>query len=355
MTIAIIEKNDLVHHLSALLACIRPFVLARRHAGRAVSATGDHQLCHRLGHVGWIVALDAHRRTFGGTWPPVCWSGGCSRTSCRRVAPRPARCTSPCSPFISRRSPARSVGAIIMAATFVMAGVSGAPPRLAGQRVPFYAAALASKESGAVLPGLVAANDPDPLGGVGLSHWRCSSPLTCPRTIPLSRALWRSAAAALPRLSGCQLVYGAALTPCSDTARRESSRRRSYHAPWSTGGSPRSRGARLRAAHDRAVQLRIEYSPRVIDVQRRSTCGRAGFLLIMLRACLFIYCWRRAPPFRSGSHGSRSRCRRCRTSCSRPGVGARRTDSVSAGVGAASSSGGRRRRCGAVCQEGGDG
>ena len=174
-----------------------------------------------------------------------------------------------------------------MAATFVIAGVL-AHRRGSWAAVPFYAAALASKESGAVLPGLVAASDLI-LGGVALTM---AEPL-----VLRGRELWRRQRPLYAGYLGVMLVYAAALTFVFWHRPMVSVAPAFYRSPlidrWLTEGRVVLDYVRLMVV---PFTLRIEYSPRVIDVMRTLTPAVVtGMMVVALALTMVIYCWRRAP------------------------------------------------------------
>jgi Tfp pilus assembly protein PilF len=199
----------------------------------------------------------------------------------------------------------------VMAATFVVAGVL-AHRRGHWAAVPFYAAALASKEMGIVMLGLVAANDLL-IGGVGkasavpvaASGWAARTlPLHVPSgQIPLQgRALWRQRWPLYLGYLGVAGLYGVALAVVFRHRPFVESAPAWYHAStvdrWLTEARVVPEYVRLMIA---PFELRIEYSPRAIDLARSiNVLVALGFALIAVSACCVVYCWRRAPAISFG-------------------------------------------------------
>ena len=190
----------------------------------------------------------------------------------------------------------------VMAAAFVVAGV------LAHRRghwvaVPLYAAALASKEMGVVMLGLVVANDVL-LGGVGRA-----SAITTPAgdvasgEIPLQgAALWRVRWRLYAGYLVVALAYGATLAavfrhrPLVETAPVWD--HASLIDRWLTEARVVPEYVRLMVA---PFELRMEYSPRAIDLARGlSPLVALGLCLVVLSALCVIYAWRRAPAVSMG-------------------------------------------------------
>ena len=190
----------------------------------------------------------------------------------------------------------------LMAAAFVIAGV------LAHRRghwvaVPLYAAALASKEIGVVMLGLVVANDVL-LGGVGRGSAIKTPVGDAPAgEIPLQGvALWRARWPLYAGYGAVAIIYAATLAavfhhrPLVETAPIWE------HATiidrWLTEARVVPEYVRLMVA---PFELRIEYSPRAIDLARSvSPLVALGLLLVALGALCAIYAWRRAPAVTMG-------------------------------------------------------
>jgi Tfp pilus assembly protein PilF len=186
----------------------------------------------------------------------------------------------------------------VMAAAFVVAGVL-AHRRGLWLAVPLYAAALASKESGAVMLGLVVANDLI-IGGVTRDRWvgTAASGATTPPLIPLQgRALWQERWPLYAGYLGVAALYALALAivfrhrPLVDIAPTW------FHTSvierWLTEARVVPEYVRLMIA---PFDLRIEYSPRVIDVARTVTAPVAvGLGLVALSVLCLVHAWRRAP------------------------------------------------------------
>jgi Flp pilus assembly protein TadD len=185
----------------------------------------------------------------------------------------------------------------ILATAFVVAGV------LAHRRgrwiaVPFYAAALASKEMGVVMLGLVAANDLI-LGGVDRD-----SPLapaiggSATSVIPLQgAALWRRRWPLYAGYFGVAAVYGVALAIVFRDRALVDVAPAWYHAStidrWMTEARVVPEYVRLLVM---PFELRIEYSPRAIDLARSmSLLVWLGLGVTVLSVSCLIYAWRRAP------------------------------------------------------------
>jgi Tfp pilus assembly protein PilF len=174
----------------------------------------------------------------------------------------------------------------VMAAVFVVAAVL-AHRRGSWTAVPLYAAALASKESGAVFLGLAAANDlilgtaTDTMGPVVV------------RGMAIVRRRWRLYAGYL----GVAAVYGVTLAivfrdrplvDISPTWFRASAADR-----WLTEARVVPEYIRLMFA---PYTLRMEYSPRVIDVAHHLTpLVAAGMAVTIVVVLGLVYAWRRAP------------------------------------------------------------
>ncbi len=190
----------------------------------------------------------------------------------------------------------------IMAAAFVVAGV------LAHRRghwvaIPLYAAALASKEIGVVMLGLVVANDVL-LGGVGRASAIKTPVGDAPAgEIPLQgAALWRARRPLYAGYGAVAIVYAAALAavfhhrPLVETA--PIWEHASIIDRWLTEARVVPEYVRLMVA---PFELRIEYSPRAIDLARSvSPLVALGLLLVALGALCAIYAWRRAPAVAMG-------------------------------------------------------
>jgi protein O-mannosyl-transferase len=190
----------------------------------------------------------------------------------------------------------------LMAATFVIAGVL-AHRRGSWLAVPLYAAALASKESGVVLPGLVAASDLI-LGGISGFAMRGRSKTEGAAEKPEAeppalrgRGLWMRQWPLYAGYIGVLLIYGATLAlvfrhhPLVSIA--PAFFRATLVDRWLTEARVVLEYIRLMLF---PLDLKIEYSPRVIDVAR----GLSGPVVLGLgltvgAAALLVYSWRRAP------------------------------------------------------------
>ena len=175
----------------------------------------------------------------------------------------------------------------VMAATFVIAGVL-AHRRGSWSAVPLYAAALASKESGVVLPGLVAAGDLI-IGGIAQA---AGGPM-----VLKGRALWTRQRRLYAGYGGVMLAYGAVLAIVFHHRPLVSVAPAFYHASlldrWLTEAQVVLEYVRLMLV---PFTLRIEYSPRVIDVAHGlSYAVVTGFALVGIAVATVIYSWRRAP------------------------------------------------------------
>ncbi|MFI5249919.1 MAG: tetratricopeptide repeat protein [Gemmatimonadales bacterium] len=179
----------------------------------------------------------------------------------------------------------------IMAAVFVVGAVL-AHRRGSWMAVPLYAAALASKESGAVFLGLAAANDL--LLGTAQSVSRDVA-----RTPAVVRgvALWRRRWPLYTGYFGVAAVYAAtlaivfrhrSLVDIAPTWFRASAVDR-----WLTEARVVPEYLRLMFA---PYTLRMEYSPRVIDVAHHlSPLVAAGMVVTAAVVVALVYAWRRAP------------------------------------------------------------
>ncbi len=287
----IIEKNDIVHHLSAFWRAFahsywpdntpagqyRPLAIISFAIDWAISGGSSHWM--HVVNIGWhIAACVLVWRLLKELLP----AGG-ALAGALYFAVQP----------VHIEAIASTVGRCdVMAATFVIAGVL-AHRRGSWAAVPLYAAALASKESGAVLPGLVAASDLI-LGGVALTM---AEPL-----VLRGRELWRRQRPLYAGYLAVMLVYGAALTFVFWHRSIVSVAPAFYRAPWIdrwlTEGRVVLEYVRLMLV---PFTLRIEYSPRVIDVATTlSPAVVTGILLVILAIVLVIYCWRRAPAISFG-------------------------------------------------------
>jgi len=174
----------------------------------------------------------------------------------------------------------------VMAAAFVVAAVL-AHRRGSWMAVPLYAAALASKESGVVFLGLAAANDLV----LGIPAHACGAAAT--RGLAVVRQRWRLYAGYL----GVAAAYGIvlaivfrdrALVDIAPTWFRASAADR-----WLTEARVVPEYVRLMVA---PFTLRMEYSPRVIDVAHHlSLLVVAGMLVTAVVVAGLVYAWRRAP------------------------------------------------------------
>jgi len=187
----------------------------------------------------------------------------------------------------------------LMAAVFVLAGVL-AHRHGRWTAVPLYAAAVASKESGAVMLGLVAASDaifaPAPDGSAhapGLGGVRAAVHAAVRPAARALRRRWRFYAGYL----AVAAVYAGALAlvfrhrPLVDLAPAW------FHATvmdrWLTEARVVPEYVRLLVA---PFELRLEYSPRVIEVAHTVTPTVAlGLALVGLAVICAILAWRRAP------------------------------------------------------------
>ena len=176
----------------------------------------------------------------------------------------------------------------VMAAAFVVGAVL-AHRRGSWLAVPLYAAALASKESGAVFLGLAAANDVI-LGAMETGTGGTIVPCR-------GRALWRRRWPLYAGYLGVAAAYAVALAivfrdrPLVDIAPSW------FHATaldrWLTEARVVPEYVRLMLA---PMTLRIEYSPRVIDVAHHlSPLVVEGLLIIVIALVCLAYAWRRAP------------------------------------------------------------
>ena len=176
----------------------------------------------------------------------------------------------------------------VMAAVFVVGAVL-AHRRGSWWAVLLYAAALASKESGAVFLGLAAGNDLI-VGAV--------EPGAAPTDVPCrGPALWRRRWPLYAGYFGVAAVYGLALAivfrhrPLVDIA--PSWFRATPIDRWLTEARVVPEYVRLMVA---PMTLRIEYSPRVIDVAHSlSPLVMAGLFITAIVVACVVYTWRRAP------------------------------------------------------------
>ncbi len=190
----------------------------------------------------------------------------------------------------------------IMAAAFVVAGVL-AHWRGRWVAVPLYAAALASKEMGVVMLGLVVANDVL-LGGVGRASAIKTPVGDAPAgEIPLQgAALWRARWRLYAGYGAVAIVYAATLAVVFHHRALVETAPIWEHASiidrWLTEARVVPEYVRLMVA---PFELRIEYSPRAIDLARSvSPLVVLGLLLVGLGALCAIYAWRRAPAVAMG-------------------------------------------------------
>jgi protein O-mannosyl-transferase len=174
----------------------------------------------------------------------------------------------------------------VMAAVFVLAAVL-AHRRGSWTAVPLYAAALASKESGVVFLGLAAAND------LILTPAASAAGAAATRGMATVRRRWRLYAGYL----GVAAAYGVtlaivfrdrALVDISPTWFRASAVDR-----WLTEARVVPEYIRLMVA---PYTLRMEYSPRVIDVAHHlSPLVAVGMAVTAVVVLGLAYAWRRAP------------------------------------------------------------
>ncbi len=179
----------------------------------------------------------------------------------------------------------------IMAAVFVVSAVL-AHWRGSWMAVPLYAAALASKESGAVFLGLAAANDL--LLGTARS---VSGDVARTPAVVRGVALWRRRWPLYAGYLGVAAVYAAtlaivfrhrSLVDIAPTWFRASAVDR-----WLTEARVVPEYLRLMIA---PYTLRMEYSPRVIDVAHHlSPLVAAGMVVTAAVVVALVYAWRRAP------------------------------------------------------------
>jgi protein O-mannosyl-transferase len=179
----------------------------------------------------------------------------------------------------------------VMAAVFVVGAVL-AHRRGSWIAVPLYAAALASKESGAVFLGLAAANDL--LLGTAQS---VSGDVARTPAVVRGVALWRRRWPLYAGYFGVAAVYAAtlaivfrhrSLVDIAPTWFRASAVDR-----WLTEARVVPEYLRLMAA---PYTLRMEYSPRVIDVAHHvSPIVAAGMVVTAAVGVALVYAWRRAP------------------------------------------------------------
>lgn len=179
----------------------------------------------------------------------------------------------------------------VMAAVFVVGAVL-AHRRGSWTAVPLYAAALASKESGAVFLGLAAANDL-------LLGTAQSVSVSVVRTPAVIRgvALWRRRWPLYAGYFGVATIYAAtlaivfrhrSLVDIAPTWFRASAVDR-----WLTEARVVPEYVRLMIA---PYALRMEYSPRVIDVAHHlSPLVAAGMVVTAAVVVALVYAWRRAP------------------------------------------------------------
>jgi tetratricopeptide (TPR) repeat protein len=175
----------------------------------------------------------------------------------------------------------------LMAATFVVAGVL-AHRRGSWLAVPLYAAALASKESGVVLPGLVAASDLI-LGGIKQT---AAGP-----EVLRGRALWLRQRRLYAGYIGVLLIYASALALVFSNRPMVSIAPAFFRASiidrWLTEARVVLEYVRLMLV---PFDLKIEYSPRVIDVARGLSAPVVlGIGLTLVAVVVALYSWRRAP------------------------------------------------------------
>jgi Tfp pilus assembly protein PilF len=177
----------------------------------------------------------------------------------------------------------------VMAAVFVVAAVL-AHRRGSWTAVPLYAAALASKESGAVFLGLAAANDLILTAATGAAG---ATGATVTRGMAAVRRRWRLYAGYL----GVAAAYGVTLAivfrdrPLVDIS--PTWFRASPVDRWLTEARVVPEYIRLMVA---PYTLRMEYSPRVIDVAHHlSPLVAAGMAVTAVVVLGLVYAWRRAP------------------------------------------------------------
>jgi Tfp pilus assembly protein PilF len=174
----------------------------------------------------------------------------------------------------------------VMAAAFVVAAVL-AHRRASWMAVPLYAAALASKESGAVFLGLAVAND------LVLGIPAHPPGVAAARGLAVVRQRWRLYAGYL----GVAAAYGIALAIVfRDRALVDIAPtwfRASAVDRWLTEARVVPEYVRLMAA---PFTLRMEYSPRVIDVAHHlSVLVVVGMVVTAVVVTGLVYAWRRAP------------------------------------------------------------
>lgn len=180
----------------------------------------------------------------------------------------------------------------VMAAVFVVGAVL-AHRRGSWIAVPLYAAALASKESGAVFLGLAAANDLL-LGTAQSVSWGVAR---TPPAVVRGVALWRRRWPLYAGYFGVAAVYAGtlaivfrhrSLVDIAPTWFRASAVDR-----WLTEARVVPEYLRLMFA---PYTLRMEYSPRVIDVAHHlSPIVAAGMVVTAAVGVALVYAWRRAP------------------------------------------------------------
>lgn len=190
----------------------------------------------------------------------------------------------------------------IMAAAFVVAGV------LAHRRgrwiaVPLYAAALASKEMGVVMLGLVAANDLLVGGVADDRRVAVSGPTAGAPEIPLHgaalwRRRWRLYAGYLAVAAGYALTLAVVFRHRPFVEAAPAWYRASTMDRWLTEARVIPEYVRLMVA---PFDLRIEYSPRAIDLAHSVNALVAlGLGLLVLGVLCVVYSWRRAPAVAMG-------------------------------------------------------
>ncbi len=187
---------------------------------------------------------------------------------------------------------ANTVGRCEVMATVFVVGAVLAHRRGSWIAVPLYAAALASKESGAVFLGLAAANDLLLGTAQSVSRDVARSP-----AVVRGVALWRRRWPLYAGYFGVAAVYAAtlaivfrhqALVDIAPTWFRASAVDR-----WLTEARVVPEYIRLMIA---PYTLRMEYSPRVIDVAHHlSPLVAAGMVVTAAVVAALAYAWRRAP------------------------------------------------------------
>ncbi len=286
----VIAKNDLVRHLSSLWRAFavpywpislpagqyRPLAIVSFALDWAVSGGSPHWMhfVNVLWHVAACVLVWRLLRQLVASGPALAGSlfFALHPVHVEAVANTVGRCD-------------------VMAAVFVVAAVL-AHRRGSWIAVPLYAAALASKESGAVFLGLAAANDlilPAATGAAGAAATRGMAT----RGMATVRRRWRLYAGYL----GVAAAYGVTLAivfrdrPLVDIS--PTWFRASAVDRWLTEARVVPEYIRLMIA---PYTLRMEYSPRVIDVAHHlSPLVAAGMAVTAVVVLGLAYAWRRAP------------------------------------------------------------